>query len=146
LAWEPASKNITGAMDFKVSFFFMAAHFVVYLKCEDIEPNYSPTKKQRFFNLLLLALSVALLLQGIYLIRSGYDFWAHLGIGNKWGGGRSMGQAFLLSYGFPYMMVAGYGCSLILSLLREANFLLTRKLDRLNKSLASLNKQLDKKD
>ena len=127
-------------MDFKVALVLIVAHFVVYCQCENIARNYSPAKKQRVFNLLLLALSVALLLQGIYLIRSGYDFWAHLGIGNAWGGGgRSMGLAFLLSYGFPYMMVAGYGCSLILSLLREVNFMLSRKLHRLNK-------ELDKKD
>jgi hypothetical protein len=127
-------------MDFKVALVFIVAHLVIYGQCEDSAPDHAPTKKQRIFNLLLLALSVALLLQGIYLIRSSYDFWAHLGIGNTWGGGgRSMGQAFLLSYGFPYMMVAGYGFSLILSLLREVSFMLSKKLDRLNK-------KLDKKD
>lgn len=125
-----------GVMDFRVALVFIVAHLVVYGQCKYIAPDYSPSKRQRFFNLLLLALSVSLLLQGIYLIRSGYDFWAHLGIGNTWGGGgRSMGQAFLLSYGFSYMMVAAYGCSLILSLLREINFMLSRKLDRLNKKL-----------
>lgn len=121
-------------MDLKIAIFFIIVHLFAWDRWDGAKESNIATNKQRFLNLLVLSLSAILFLQGLHLIRSGYDFWAHAGIDIEGvGGGRSKGLAFLLALVFPYFMIFGYGGLFIISLLREANCILIGMVERKNK-------------